>query len=86
MPQSGLSDFVGPVDYSINESNGIITLTMTNISSVTSGTLGKELLPSSVWPNGRTEGPKSHRNFAQTFSLTFQTTDVKAVYKEKPKK
>jgi hypothetical protein len=74
------ADFVGSIDYSINTKDGILTLTMTNVTSLTSGTLGKELVGSSNWPNGRLKGAQkdtdANTNFTQTFSLTFNVDDV----------
>lgn len=85
-----LQDFVGSVDYTINNKNGTLTLTMTNVTSITSGTLGKEPLGwvglSSWWPNGVTAGSQmgtnANSNFSQTFSLTFDLQEVIKEYKK----
>jgi hypothetical protein len=89
---STLADFIGSVDYSINTKNGTLTITMTNVTSITSGTLGKEAIGSSNWPNGVLKGTQkdtnANTNYSQTFSLTFKISDVMREYRKKdtPKK
>jgi RHS repeat-associated protein len=83
-----LQDFIGSVDYKMELSSDkkTLTLTMTNVTSVTSGTLGKEALPSSYWPDGivRTAPQGTpYANFAQTFSLTFKVEAVMATHGKK---
>lgn len=84
-----LQDFIGSVDYSITEKNNVLTLTMTNVTSITSGTFGKELFGSKNWPRGilrnQQTGTNSNSNFSQTFSLTFSTNSVVSKY-YKPEK
>jgi hypothetical protein len=81
-----LSDFIGSVDYSINTKDGTLTLTMTNVTSLTSGTLGKEAIGSSNWPKGIVKGAQkgtdANANYTQTFSLTFKIDDVMRDYKK----
>jgi RHS repeat-associated protein len=82
-----LQDFVGSIDYSINTKNGTLTLTMTNVTSLTSGTLGKEALGSSNWPSsilrGSQKGTNENSNYSQTFSLTFKIEEVIKNHKKK---
>ncbi|MEV4884624.1 hypothetical protein MRBLMN1_003149 [Chitinophaga ginsengisegetis] len=79
-----LQDFIGSVDYSITEKDNMLTLTMTNVTSITSGTFGKEFFGSKNWPRGilrnQQMGTNSNSNFSQTFSLTFPTNDVVGKY------
>jgi RHS repeat-associated protein len=84
-----LADFIGSVDYSINSKDGILTLTITNVTSLTSGTLGKELIGSPNWPNGVLKGAQkdtdSNTNYTQTFSLMFNLNEVMKEYKKEEK-
>jgi RHS repeat-associated protein len=86
-----LADFIGSIDYSINNKNGTLTLTMTNVTSLPSGTLGKEAIGSGNWPRGIVKGEQkdtdANTNYTQTFSLTFRLMDVMKEFKkeEKPK-
>ncbi|MCC5918804.1 MAG: RHS repeat-associated core domain-containing protein [Cryomorphaceae bacterium] len=81
-----LEDFIGSVDYKITLDGGIITLTMTNVTSLTSGSLGKELDFTSIyWPKGilrdsRPRGMYEYSNTAQTFTLTFSMEEIKNLY------
>jgi hypothetical protein len=61
-----------------------LLLTMTNITSLTSGTLGKEILPLDLWPKGEMPGKyiKKYTNFSQTFSLTFKLDDIIKQYQK----
>ena len=84
-----LADFIGSVDYSINTKDGILTLTITNVTSLTSGTLGKEAIGSSNWPNGVVKGMQkdtdANTNYTQTFSLTFDINEIMKDYKKEDK-
>jgi hypothetical protein len=73
-----LQDFIGSVDYNISVKNEILTLIMTNVTSLTSGTLGKEAFPSSWWPSSIIQGPYNNAfsNFSQTFTLTFDVNKL----------
>jgi RHS repeat-associated protein len=85
-----LEDFIGSIDYSIALSNdkSTLTLTMTNVTSITSGCLGKELFGSKSWPKGVVKEPTGdtpNGNFAQTFSLTFKVETLREAYQETTK-
>ena len=82
-----LEDFVGSVDYKISISGNNLTVIMTNVTSITSGTLGKEIDGTGkyLWPKSDVKDlnriDKSLTNFSQTFSLDFKISEVKKKYK-----
>jgi RHS repeat-associated protein len=78
-----LSDFIGSVDYKIQDEGDEVLLTLTNVTSLTSGTFGKEIDPTSkTWPRGIVKGTQTgfdannYTNVAQTFSLRFWKADL----------
>jgi hypothetical protein len=75
------------VDYSINTKGNQLTIILTNVTSLTSGTLGKELFPSALWPSsiliGSQLGTNENTNYAQTFSITFKLSEVMKEFKKK---
>jgi hypothetical protein len=87
-----LKDFIGSVDYSIKKVGDLLTVTLTNVTSLTSGTLGKELETklfgtTHFWPEGKLKGSikgdDTNTNYTQTFSLTFKLEDLKQYEKKK---
>jgi hypothetical protein len=72
--------------YKINVKDGTVLLTMTNVTSLTSGTLGKEVFGSSLWPesvlSGSQKNTNANSNYSQTFSLTFKLEEVTGKYRK----
>gem|GEM_PF-6074317 len=58
-----------------------VMIIITNVTSLTSGTLGKEAYPPSEWPNSilRSDSPypQPGSNTSQTFQLTFKINEFK---------
>jgi RHS repeat-associated protein len=86
-----LADFIGSVDYKIQYEGDDVLLTLTNVTSLTSGTFGKEIDPTSkTWPRGIVRGTQTgfdanlYSNVAQTFSLRFTKLELEKYYVKPP--